>query len=99
MELLRTGWSIRNAQWVEAVSSVFADETTDPFDARSRFVVERSDRGDEREPLRGEIWLYALRNPEGMAIVADQLREQTEGLVPVMAAVMERLGSAPGIDP
>jgi AcrR family transcriptional regulator len=99
LELLRTGWSIRNVQWVEAVSRVFEDQTTDPFDALSRFVIERSDRDNEREPLQGEIWLYALRNPEGMAIVADKLREQTDGLVPVIAAVMERIGTAPGINP
>ena len=99
LELLRSGWSIRNAPWGEAVSRVFEDETTDPFDALSRFVIERSDRDDEREPLRGEIWLYALRNPEGMAIVADELREQIDGLVAVIAKVMERLGTAPGIEP
>ena len=99
LELLRTGWSIRNTRWVESVGQVIEDQTTDPFETLSRFVIERSDRDDEREPLRGEIWLYALRNPEGMAIVADKFREQIDGLVPVIATVMERLGTAPGIEP
>jgi AcrR family transcriptional regulator len=97
LELLRTGWSRQIANWAGAVRAVFEDDTVDPFDALSRFVVERAAREGEFEPLQGEFWLYALRNPEAMAVVAEKLREQTDAFEPVIATVMAEVGSPPGI--
>jgi AcrR family transcriptional regulator len=97
LELLRTGWSRQIANWIQAVSGAFENETTDPYDLLSRFMVQRAERDNEHEPLQGEFWLYAIRNPEAMAIVAEKLREQVDGLEPTIAAVMERDGARPGI--
>jgi len=99
LELLQTGWSRQTANRVEAVARVFDDPTVDPFDALARLVVRRAARATDLEPLQGEFWLYALRHAEGMAIVAEQLRAQVEGLEPTIAALMERLGTSPGIAP
>ncbi len=99
LELLRTGWSRQIANWIAAASEVLREEAGDPFEALSRFVVARAAREGELEPLQGEFWLYALRNPEAMAVVAEKLREQVNGLLPVITSVMQRTGSAPGLTP
>jgi AcrR family transcriptional regulator len=71
----------------------------DPFDALSRFVAQVADRDSEFSPLAAEFWLYAVRNPEAMGLIAAKLGEQEQGLQPVIAAAMNRLGTVPGISP
>lgn len=99
LELLRTGWTTRIANWIAAVGRAVEDEAADPFEALSRFVVARAERESELEPLEGEFWLYALRHPEAMTVIADKLREQVDGLMPVIAGLMERSDTASGISP
>ena len=113
LELIESGWSRRNAGWVNAVTEVFAgvdpdaahpatdgtDDAADPYEVLARLLLRRADRRAESGPLAGEFWLYALRNPDGMAVLAEKLREQVDGLTPVIAAAMERAGTPPGITP
>lgn len=99
LELLRTGWSRQIAAWTEAVRKVFEDETADRFEAMSRSLVERSEPDHTLEPLQGEFWLYAVRNPAAMAIFAEQLREQHDRFEPIVEAAMERDRTPPGISP
>jgi len=99
LELLQTGWSRQNATFTEAMSKMFEDKTADPFDALSRTVVERSEPDRTREPLEGEFWQYAIRNPDTMAIFADKLREQHDGAKPIIEAAMQRDRTPPGITP
>ncbi|MGH3210094.1 MAG: TetR/AcrR family transcriptional regulator [Trebonia sp.] len=99
LELLRTRWTRQTATEIRVVSEIFASDSADPFASLSRFVVTRAARQAESEslPLSGEFWLYALRNPEAMDVVAEKLREQVDGLEPVIAGAMDRAGTAPGI--
>ncbi|HYB28675.1 MAG TPA: hypothetical protein VEF89_18830 [Solirubrobacteraceae bacterium] len=63
-------------------------------------MVERSEPDHTREPLQGEFWLYAVRNPDAMAIFADRLREQHDDrLEPTIEVAMQREGTPPGISP
>ena len=98
LELMRTGWSRQIAIEVDAMSDTFASDA-DPFEALSRAVVRRAERRSETEPLAGEIWLYALRDPEAMDMFAEKLREQVDGLQPAIAAAMAKEGTAPDITP
>jgi hypothetical protein len=50
-------------------------------------------------PLVAEFWLYAVRHPEVMDLVAAKLSEQDRGLEPVIATAMERYGTPEGISP
>ena len=50
-------------------------------------------------PPVAEFWLYAVRHPEVMDLVAAKLSEQDRGLEPVVAAAMERYGTPDGISP
>lgn len=97
VELMRAGWTRRSANWAEAAARVAADENTDPYPEFSRLLAQRAARAGESGPLQGEFWLYALRNPEVMAVVAEQLRDQAAGLRPAIEILMERAGTAPGI--
>jgi len=99
LELLETGWSRQIANWTDAASKVFEDEATDPFDALSRAVVERSEPDNIREPLQGEFWLYAVRHPDVMAIFAAKLRDQHDRFEPAIEAEMQRDDTPPGISP
>jgi AcrR family transcriptional regulator len=99
LELLRTGWSQQIDREVAAVSRAFAEDEADPFGALSRFLVRRAGRQAESEPLQGEFWLYALRNPEAMDVVAGKPREEVDGIQPAIARAMAETGTAPGITP
>jgi hypothetical protein len=57
-----------------------------------------ADRNAEFVALQAEFWLHAVRNPDFMAAIAGQLREQVEVLERLVAAAMEqRRGPVPGV--
>ena len=100
LELVRTGWSRQITRREKAVTRVFGEGPAageDPFDALSRFVTRLAAPDSESTPLAAEFWLYAVRHPEAMDLVAANLAEQDQGLEPVIAAAMDRLGAPPGI--
>jgi len=102
LELIRSGWSRQIERRTEAVTRVFAEaaaDAGDPFDALSAFLAGRAGRGSDASPLVAEFWLYAVRHPEAMDLVAAKLSEQDRGLEPVIAAAMERYGTPAGISP
>ena len=102
LELLRGGWSNRISKRVQAVTRIFAEAAAggaDPFDTMSVYLAAIGDYQGETSPLAAEFWLYAVRNPETMEMVAGQLGEEDRGLEPVIAEAMERYGTPPGIAP
>jgi AcrR family transcriptional regulator len=101
LELIRSGWSRQIERRTEAVTRVFAEAAHggDPFDALSAFLAGRAGQGSDVLPLVAEFWLYAVRHPEVMDLVAAKLSEQDRGLEPVIAAAMERYGTPDGISP
>jgi AcrR family transcriptional regulator len=102
LELLRTGWSRQIDGRVRAVTRVFdeaAADGSDPFAALSDFVTRAAKRESEFSPLAAEFWLYAVRNPEAMDLVAAKLGEEDRGLEPAIAAAMERFAAPGGISP
>jgi len=102
LELLRSGQSRAIANRVQAVTRIFAeaaDSGGDPFATLSTYISAIADYRSETSPLAAEFWLYAVRNPEAMELVAERLGEEDRGLEPVIAAAMERYGTPPGISP
>jgi hypothetical protein len=61
--------------------------------------VRFADRDSELAPLQAEFWLYAVRNPEAMGVMAEKLEEQLVALERLVAPLMERFGAAPAIPP
>jgi AcrR family transcriptional regulator len=66
----------------------------DPFGALSGLFAKVAGRSGETVALQAEFWLYAVRNPEAMDIVAAKTREQVEALEPLVATAMKRSGVA-----
>jgi AcrR family transcriptional regulator len=99
-ELIRRGWSRQIDRRAETVRHIFAeaaDRGGDPFAALSGFVAGRVGRDGDVLPLAAEFWLYAIRHPEAMDLVAEKLAEQDRGMEPAIAAAMERFGTPEGI--
>lgn len=71
----------------------------DPFDVISQFFMKVAGRNTEFGALQAEFWLYAVRNPEAMGVVAAKTDEQIDTLEPLAAALMERFGVATGVSP
>lgn len=100
LELIRSGWSRqidRRTETVRHVVAEAADRGGDPFDALSGFVAARAGRDGDVPALVAEFWLYAVRHPGAMDLVAEKLAEQDRGMEPAIAAAMERFGTPEGI--
>jgi AcrR family transcriptional regulator len=95
LELLTTRVSDRIGSVAEILA---AAPGADPLDELSRLLVTVADRNAEFVALQAEFWLHAVRNPDFMAAIAGQLREQVEVLERLVAAAMEqRRGPVPGV--
>jgi AcrR family transcriptional regulator len=82
----------------EAVAEVF-DQQADPFGALSRLFVRVADRDREFAPLQAEFWLYAVRHPAAMGVIAAGLSDQVDALEPVVARALERFDADPDVAP
>ncbi len=97
LELLSARRSQGITRRVTAVAEVLARERAgdeDPFEALGQLFLRVADRITELAPLQAEFWLYAVRNPDAMGIMAAKLGEQVDALEPLVAKVLERSGGA-----
>jgi AcrR family transcriptional regulator len=77
--------------------AVAGDE--DSLSALCEFFAKVADRGTDFAALQAEFWLYAVRNPEAMGIIASKTDEQVHALEPLANLIMESFGVAAGIPP
>jgi AcrR family transcriptional regulator len=101
LELLNTTMSREIATRVEEVTRVFseAEGDDDPFEALSGFVARRAGRNRQFAALSAEFWLYAVRTPAAMDLIAAKFSGQDRELEPLVAAAMDRFGTPPGMSP
>lgn len=102
LELLSTRQSRGIARQAAAIAEFLNGDTArgeDPFDAIARFFVRVAGRDTEFAALQAEFWLYAVRNPDAMAVMAAKSEEQIDALEPLAELLMERFGAAPGVSP
>jgi AcrR family transcriptional regulator len=71
----------------------------EPLGVLSGFFAKVAGRDTELAVLQAEFWLYAVRNPEAMEIMAAAVDGQIDLLEPLTAVMMERFGAAAGISP
>lgn len=95
MELVATRRARTATRRAHMVSEIFDQEVTDadPFTALSQWFVRLADRERELAPLQAEFWLYAVRNPTAMEVIAASLSDQVEALEPVVARALERFAA------
>ena len=96
LELLTTRVSDRIGSVAEILEAAAPGD--DPLGELSRLLVTVADAEAEFVALQAEFWLYAVRNPDFMAAIAGQFREQVGVLERLVAAAMEqRRGPVPGV--
>lgn len=99
LELISARRSRGAARRVTTISQIL-DEAAgdeDPFEALSRFFVALADRHRELAPLQAEAWLYAVRHPEAMGMLAARQAEQVDALEGLIARAMTNAGVPSGI--
>lgn len=90
LELLTTRVADRIGSVAEILEADVGDD--DPFGDLSRLLVTVADRNADFVALQAEFWLHAVRNPEFMAAMAGQLREQVDVLERLVGRAMEQRG-------
>jgi AcrR family transcriptional regulator len=58
-----------------------------------------ADASSEPAALQAEFWLYAVRNPRAMRVVAAKTDERIDALTPLVARAMRQYGADPAIPP
>jgi AcrR family transcriptional regulator len=93
MEVVATRRARAAARRAEAVGEVF-DQQADPFDALSQLFLQVAERDREFAPLQAEFWLYAVRHPAAMGVIAAGVSDQVDALEPVVARALNRFSAA-----
>lgn len=69
-----------------------AAASADTFDLLTPLFVRAADRNREFAPLQAEFWLYAVRHPEAMELIAERLGAQATELEPYIDGAMSQAG-------
>ena len=93
MELMAS----RAARRRTVVAEILTDDSRDPADALAEFLEGTGSPDPDMMALRAEFWLYAVRNPEAMGVLAAQRREQVDAMIDLVSAAMERRGAPSGV--
>jgi AcrR family transcriptional regulator len=100
---LMSAWRSRNiARQAAHVAAIINDDTADGRDSvtlLARRLEKVTDRSVEAAALQAEFWLYAVRNPEAMQILAEKTDERIEVLAPLVSHVMRQYGARAAVPP
>jgi AcrR family transcriptional regulator len=86
----------RAGGWVAEAQQILADEVAtgqSPLRALSAMMTAVADKDVDFVPLQAEFWLYAVRNPAALEILADRMREPRAALADVIRAALDSGGS------
>lgn len=93
--------SARRTHALERRMEAFAAAVKDPaapdsdtFDLLTPLFVRAADRNREFAPLQAEFWLYAVRHPLAMEVIAERLGAQAAELEPYIEGAMAEAGVA-----
>jgi len=100
LELMSGRRSRGIARQAAAVAEILKASTADgqdPFALLSQRLEMVTDRSAEAASLQAEFWLYAVRNPEAMQVLAAKTDERIDALAPLVTHVLQQYGANPGI--
>ncbi|MGW9433151.1 TetR/AcrR family transcriptional regulator [Streptomyces decoyicus] len=92
VELLRE----RASEHVSRATRIVADAQAgvdDPAPALGRLLAHVADDDPDFAPLQAEFWLYAVRNPQLMETLAEQLRGPRAEMEGLMSTALEHIGA------
>jgi AcrR family transcriptional regulator len=90
VELLSTRASAQVTQATRIMADARAG-VDDPVRALGQMLANTVDKDPDFAPLQAEFWLYAVRNPEVMEILAERMREPQAAMETLMQAALERV--------
>jgi hypothetical protein len=99
MSAKRSRGIARQAAKVEKILAEDAADGGDPLAEFSRKLEKIDGKSVESAALQAEFWLYAVRNPEAMQILAAKTGDRIDVLTPLVAHAMQRYGADPGVPP
>ena len=99
LELMSARRSRGIARQAAQVTAIVEEDAADPL----ALLVQRLERVDGRSTeaaaLQAEFWLFAVRNPEAMQVLATKTDELVDALAPLVSHVMQRYDAATAIPP
>lgn len=100
---LMSAWRSRNiARQAARVAAIIGDDAAagrDSVTLLARRLEKVADRSVEAAALQAEFWLYAVRNPEAMQVLAEKTDERIEALTPLVSHVMRQHGGSAAVPP
>jgi AcrR family transcriptional regulator len=91
----RTRGTSRRVSLLAGILEADAAHRDDPLRGLTEFFVRFADR--DAGALEAEFWLYAVRHPEAMGIIAERQREQVDALELLIERTLRRIGADPGV--
>lgn len=99
LELMSERRSQGIARQAAQAAAIIEEDGPEPL-ARLVRRLERVDgRSREAAALQAEFWLFAVRNPEAMRVLAAKTDERVEALAPLVSHVMNRYDAATEVPP
>jgi AcrR family transcriptional regulator len=101
LELMSAKRSRGIARQAAKVETILAEDGAgdDALGEFSQKLEKIDGKSVESAALQAEFWLYAVRNPEAMQILAAKTGERIDVLTPLVIRAMQRYGADPGISP
>jgi AcrR family transcriptional regulator len=100
---LMSAWRTRNiARQAVHVAAIINDDTADGQGSvalLARRLDKVTDRSVQAAALQAEFWLYAVRNPEAMQVLAVKTDERIEALTPLVSHIMRQYGARTAVPP
>jgi AcrR family transcriptional regulator len=87
LELFSARRARRTGRIVDALHAAAA-EGRDPLESIPRLLAEFTQRESTDSALQTEFWLYAVRNPETRAMLAEQIGTRLDALEPIFAELL-----------
>ena len=99
LELMSARQSRGIARQAAQVTAIVEEDGPNPLAALTQRLERVDGRSTEAAALQAEFWLFAVRNPEAMQVLAATTDERVEALAPLVSHVMHRYDAATAVPP
>jgi len=97
---LMAAWRSRSiARQAAQVAAIVEEDGPDILTLLARRMEKVDGRSTQAASLHAEFWLFAVRHPEAMDLLATKTGERVDALVPLVGHVMHRYGAATSVPP
>jgi AcrR family transcriptional regulator len=95
---LMSAWRSRGiARQAARVAAIVEEDGPDPLAVFVQRLEKVAGKSTEAAALQAEFWLFAVRNPEAMRVLAAKTDERIDALAPLTSHVLRRYGARPDV--